>query len=79
MANAVDEADLGVAGAMQQLMTQLGAVLGAAVMATVSTVADHDHFGPFHHAFWVAAAVAGMGAVAASFVRSTPRTAPIRP
>jgi hypothetical protein len=54
-------------------MTQLGAVLGAAVMATVSTVADHEHFGPFHAAFWVAAVVAGMGAVAAGFVRSTSR------
>jgi MFS family permease len=73
MANAVAETDLGVAGAMQQLMTQLGAVLGAAVMATVSAVADHDHFGPFHTAFWVAAGVAGLGAVAAGFVRSTPR------
>jgi MFS family permease len=76
MANAVREADLGVAGAMQQLMTQIGAVMGAAVMATVSTVADHDHFGPFHAAFWVAAVVAGGGAVAAAFVRSTPRVRP---
>jgi sugar phosphate permease len=73
MANAVAETDLGVAGAMQQLMTQLGAVLGAAVMATVSAVADHGHFGPFHAAFFVAAGVAGLGAVAAAFVRSTPR------
>jgi MFS family permease len=73
MANAVDEADLGVAGALQQLMSQLGAVLGAAVLATVSVTADHDHFGPFHAAFIIGAVVAGLGAVAAAFVRSTPR------
>lgn len=73
MANAVDEGDLGVAGAMQQLMTQLGAVLGSAVLATVSVTADHDHFGPFHTAFIVGAVVAGLGAVASGFVRSTPR------
>ena len=75
MANAVDEADLGVAGALQQLMTQLGAVMGAAVMATVSVTASADDLGPFHTAFVVGAVVAGAGAVAAAFVRSTPRTA----
>lgn len=73
MANAVDESDLGVAGAMQQLMTQLGAVLGSAVLATISVTASHDDFGPFHAAFVVGAVVAGLGAVAASFVHSTPR------
>ena len=75
MANAVDESDLGVAGAMQQLMTQLGAVLGSAVLATVSATASHDDFAPFHTAFIVGAVVAGFGAVAASFVHSTPRDA----
>jgi MFS family permease len=74
MANAVDEADLGVAGAMQQLMTQLGAVLGSAVLATISATATQDDFAPFHTAFLVGAVVAALGAVAASFVRSTPRT-----
>ncbi len=73
MANAVDEKDLGVAGAMQQLATQLGAVLGSAVLATVSVTANHDNFGPFHAAFMVGAVVAACGCVAAVFVRSTPR------
>ncbi len=73
MANAVDEKDLGVAGAMQQLATQLGAVLGSAVLATVSVTADHDNFGPFHAAFVVGAVVAALGCVAAAFVHSTPR------
>jgi MFS family permease len=73
VANAIDEKDLGVAGAMQQLMTQLGAVLGSAVLVTVSASAAPDHLGPFHVAFVVAALVATMGAVAASFVQRTPR------
>lgn len=73
MANAVDENDLGVAGAMQQLMTQLGAVMGSAVMATISVTADADDFGPFHTAFVVAAVLAAAGALCSAAVRSTPR------
>jgi DHA2 family methylenomycin A resistance protein-like MFS transporter len=73
MANAVREHDLGVAGAMQQLMTQLGAVMGSAVLATVSANATTTDRGPFHAAFLVGGGVALLGAVAAAFVRSTPR------
>jgi len=73
MANSVDEANLGVAGAMQQLMSQLGAVMGSAVLATISVTADSDNLGPFHMAFLVGAVVAAFGCVAATFVRSTPR------
>jgi len=73
MANSVAEADMGVAGAMQQLMTQLGAVLGSAVLATVSVSAAHDRFGPFHAAFFVGAVAAAAGCLAAACVRSTPR------
>jgi hypothetical protein len=62
-----------VVGALQQLMNQLGGVLGSAVLATLSVTADHDNFGPFHLAFAVGAVVALLGAVAAGFVRSTPR------
>jgi MFS family permease len=74
MANSVAEADLGVAGAMQQLMTQLGAVLGSAVLATVSVSATSENLAPFHTAFLVGGIVAGLGGVAAWFVRSTPRS-----
>lgn len=73
MTNSVDAADIGVVGALQQLMNQLGGVLGSAVLATLSVTADHDNFGPFHLAFAVGAVVAMLGAVAAGFVRSTPR------
>lgn len=74
VANAVDDADLGVAGAMQQLMSQLGAVLGSVVMTTVLQASGGSTRG-YHLAFLVAAVVAGVAAITASFVRSTPRTA----
>lgn len=75
MAGSVDPQHLGVAGAMQQLMTQLGAVLGSAVMATISASADVHDMAPFHMAFLVAAGVATAGGVSAMFVRRTPRQA----
>lgn len=72
VANAVDQSDLGVAGAMQQLMAQLGAVLGAVVMTTVQQ-ANVDEVSGYHAAFAVSAVVAMAGAVCAMFVRPTPR------
>ncbi|MEN9507293.1 MAG: hypothetical protein RI958_3219 [Actinomycetota bacterium] len=72
-ANAVAETDLGIAGAMQQLMSQLGAVTGSVVLTTISAGGSSVDFGPFHSAFWVATVVAGFGLVSACFVRSTPR------
>lgn len=72
-ANAVDENDLGVAGAMQQLMTQLGAVTGSVVLTTISVSGSATSFDPYHQAFWVATVVAAVGVVAAAFVESTPR------
>ena len=65
MSSAVDEKDMGVAGAMQQLMTQLGAVMGSAVLVTVSVTASEGNVGPFHTAFLVGAVVAGVGALVA--------------
>ncbi|MEQ1702441.1 MAG: MFS transporter, partial [Ilumatobacteraceae bacterium] len=73
MASSVSEVDMGVAGAMQQLMTQLGAVLGSAVLATMSVSASHTDFQPFHFAFLAGAVAAACGAIAAAFVRSSPR------
>ena len=76
VANAVDERDLGVAGALQQLMSQLGAVLGSVVMISVQQAAEDSGGlqGSFRPAFTVAAACAATGALAAVFVRSTSRT-----
>ncbi len=73
-ANAVDERDLGVAGAMQQLMSQLGAVVGTVVLTTISASGGAGDLGPYQRAFWVAAGVAVLGTLAASFCRSTPRS-----
>jgi MFS family permease len=72
-ANAVAESDLGVAGAMQQLMNQLGAVVGSVVLSTISLGGGAGRFGPFQTAFVVAAVVAVAGCCTAAFVRSTPR------
>jgi hypothetical protein len=69
MAGSVDAADLGVAGAMQQLSTQLGSVLGSAVLATVSATANRHHMTTFHVAFLVGGTVAIAAAVAASRVQ----------
>src|SRR3546814_15389286 len=40
IANAVDERDLGIAGAFQQMVQQLGVVIGIQVMQTVSVVRE---------------------------------------
>jgi MFS family permease len=69
MAGSVDAGDLGVAGAMQQLSTQLGSVLGSAVLATVSATADRHDMSTFHLAFLIGGAVAVAAAGAASRVQ----------
>jgi MFS family permease len=74
VANAVDERDLGVAGAMQQLMNQIGAVLGSVILATVhESLADGNVTGSYRAAFLVAMGVALCSSFVASYVRSTPR------
>lgn len=76
VANAVDERDLGVAGAMQQLMTQMGAVFGSVVMTSVQqSVGGGDPTADsFTAAFRVATAVAVVAVVLSSRVEPTPRT-----
>jgi EmrB/QacA subfamily drug resistance transporter len=77
IANAVDERDLGVAGAFQQMMTQLGVVIGIQVMQTVSVVREPSvgAVAAYGEAYLVGAAVAAVGLVCALFVRSSPRRA----
>ncbi|CAB4886851.1 unannotated protein [freshwater metagenome] len=74
VANAVDDANLGVAGAMQQLASQMGAVLGSVVMTAVQAAREAGGLeSSYRAAFLVATGVAAAAAVAALFVKSTAR------
>ncbi len=77
IANAVDERDLGVAGAFQQMMTQLGVVVGIQVMQTVSVVrvAAAGEVGAYGEAYLVGGFVALLGLVTSAFVQSNDRRA----
>lgn len=76
VANAVDDKDLGVAGALQQLMNQLAAVAGSTVMISVQeSLEPNGVVSSFSIAFVVGACVATLGTVAAFYVRSTDRSA----
>jgi predicted MFS family arabinose efflux permease len=75
IANAVDEDDLGIAGAAQQLLTQVGVVAGIQLMQTVQVSAE-DTLGlvdSYHRAYLLGAGVAALGVVTALFVRSSRR------
>jgi MFS family permease len=71
VAASVDSRDLGVAGALQQLSAQIGAVAGVAVMETVREATGGT--GPvlegYRAAFWLAGVVAAAGGVAACWLR----------
>ncbi len=71
VANAVDDVDLGVASAAQQLMAQLGIVAGIQVMATiqVSAEASVGLMGSFRQAYLVGALVSVGAVVCGAFVR----------
>jgi EmrB/QacA subfamily drug resistance transporter len=73
VANSVDEADLGIAGATQQMVAQIGVVLGIQVMQTVHVAREATVGGvaSFHEAYLVGAASAALGLGAALFVRRT--------
>jgi MFS family permease len=74
VANAVDDANLGVAGAMQQLSSQMGAVLGSVVMTAVQAARESQGLvASYHSAFNVAMFVAAGAVVTAAFVRPTAR------
>jgi len=75
IANAVDERDLGVAGAFQQMMTQLGVVIGIQVMQTVSVVRapSAGAVGAYGEAYLVGGFVAALGLVSSLFVQSSRR------
>jgi len=75
VASAVDERDLGVAGALQQLMSQLGAVLGTVVMTSIQQAGQTRSGleGSFTQAFVVGAFIAAAALMASRFMRSLAR------
>lgn len=74
VANAVEETDLGVAAAMQQLMSQMGAVVGTTVMISIHESMRADgNVASYGHALTVGALSATAAMVVAWFVRSTDR------
>ncbi|MDP1820976.1 MAG: MFS transporter [Acidimicrobiales bacterium] len=75
IANAVDERDLGVAGAFQQMTAQLGVVIGIQVMQTISVVREPSvgEVAAYGEAYLLGGAVAALGVVTACFVRSSDR------
>jgi len=75
VANSVDTHDLGIAGATQQMVNQIGVVLGIQVLQAVQVARAGavGGVGAFHDAYIVGAFAAGLGVIAAMFVRRTSR------
>jgi hypothetical protein len=76
VANAMADEDLGIAAAAQQLVAQVGQVVGIQVMQSVqaATEGSRGTIGSFSLAFYVGALAAGLAVVAGSFVRSSHTT-----
>jgi EmrB/QacA subfamily drug resistance transporter len=88
LANSVDEGDLGVATAFQQMCNHIGTVVGTQVMITVqlalAPVANAPGTGDelawsYHVAYLVGGGAAVLGVVAALFVRRSKRMGDVRP
>ena len=73
IANAVGDDDLGVAAAIQQLSTQVGAVVGIQVMQTVQTSTEGRAglIGSFANSYHIGAVAAAAAVAAAFWVRPT--------
>ena len=72
LANSVEDHDLGVASAMQQLLNQMGAVLGAAVMIGVhEATISSGTIKSFSYALLAGAISSGIGIFTSSAVRSS--------
>ena len=77
IANAVDDRDLGIAGATQQMVNQVGVAIGIQVMLATQTAreAEVGATAAYSDAYLVGAAVALLGVGFATFVRSSTREA----
>ena len=73
IANTVDDSDLGVVGAMQQMMTQFGVVVGIQVMQATQAARESavGEEAAFREAYLVGAVAALVGLAFAFFVRSS--------
>jgi hypothetical protein len=73
VANSVDPHDLGVAGATQQMINQMGVVLGIQTLQAVQVAREGAVGGvaAFHDAYMLGAVAAGIGVLAALFVKRT--------
>jgi MFS family permease len=70
VAESVEIEDLGVAGALQQMVAQVGGVLGSGVMQSVQTATERRGLvASYRSAFVVGAAVCVVGAVLSLFIR----------
>lgn len=80
VANAVENRDLGVATAAQQMIAQVGVVAGIQILQTVQQAREPlDGAAASYHSAYLVGAVAGLlGVAAAAFVRSTPERVPGR-
>lgn len=80
IANAVEARHLGIAGAAQQMVSQVGTVVGIQVLQTVQALRA-ETAGPvtgYHDAYLVGAAVAALGILTALGVRSSREEVPAR-
>lgn len=76
LANAVDDDQLGAASAMQQLVSQMGALLGATVMITVQeATAEQGILPSYANSLVIGASLCVVAGLLASEVRSTDRSA----
>jgi MFS family permease len=80
VANAVDNRDLGVAGAASQTMSQVGVVAGMQILLTVQASAEASHgVRSYAIAYYVGCGVALAAALAAGFVRRTRHDSGVAP
>jgi predicted MFS family arabinose efflux permease len=74
VANAVDDTDLGVAGGTQQMISQLGVVVGTQILITVQTstaTTGASDASSYAKGYLVGGVAAILGITAATFIRST--------
>jgi MFS family permease len=78
VANSVDEDQLGIASAAQQLVTQVGLVAGIQIMSTIQAAREPTAgvVASFRAAYLLGAGVCALGVLCAAFLRSAPRGAP---